>query len=150
MITLFVLTVCLFVIALLFGKRFGVPVLGLVAGFVVSGYESAAVVAVGAPYLKQYVSYVPVALLVLPALVLLLFVKGRHRKLLPRIVNSAVFAASGLVLITSSPLTPASLTGGLPFIAANAGLLVSAVVGLAVVEVVFGKPSKKKLEEPKK
>jgi len=150
MITLLVLAACLLVIGLLFGKRFGVPVLGLAGGLLISNYMSATLIAVSAPYIQQYVSYVPAGLVVLPALVLLVFVKGRHRILIPRIINSVVFAFAALVFIIASPSTPASLTGSFGVITNNVGLIVTAIIGVAVLEVAFGKASKKKLEEPKK
>jgi hypothetical protein len=150
MVTLLILEVCLFVIAFLFGKRFGLLLLALGAGFVISQYEAATIVAVSAPYLKQYISYVPPLIILLPALLLIVAVKGRHRSLIPRIINSAIFSAAALVFVIASPLTPVSLSGNVPFITQNVGLLVSGLLILAILEIIFGKASKKKLEEPKK
>lgn len=150
MVTLLVLGACLLVIGFLFGKRFGLPVLGFAAGSLISMYESTTLSAVAAPYIPQYVSYVPPVLIVLPAIILVLFGKGRHRKLIPRVVNAVIFAAAGLVFIMTASSTPGSLTGGFPIVTNNAGLIVSGVLALAILETIFGKASKKKIEEPHK
>ncbi len=151
MITLLVGAVCLFVLGLLFGRRFGVLVLALTAGLVVSQETSSYVIRILGPYLTHYISYVPAAMVVLPSLVLLLFAKGRHRKILHRMISAAIYALAGLVFVIAAPGTPASLTNGLPILTNNLGLIITGLVVTAVLEVAFGKPSKKKsIEEAKK
>lgn len=150
MYTLIVLAVCLLVLGLLFGKRFGAPVLALVGGLVVSEYMSATLVSVATPYLKQWVAYVPPLIVVLPALLLLIFMKGRHRLLIPRILSAVVFAVAGLVFVIVAPTTPESLTGSFKVITNNAGIIVTVLIVLAVLEIAFGKASKKKLDDGKK
>src|SRR3982750_3730024 len=99
MITLLVIAVCLLLIGLLFGRRFGVLVLALAAGLIVSQQMASTVMIVGAPYVHQYTSYVPTAIVVLPSLILLLFAKGRHRKIIPRVINAVIYAVAGLVFV---------------------------------------------------
>lgn len=151
MITLLVLAVCLFVLGLLFGKRFGILVFALAAGLVVSQYMAGTLMLVSAPYVKQYTAYVPVVLILLPSLLLLIFAKGRHRRIIARVINALIFAAAGLVFVIASPLTPRSLSGDLPAITNNLGLAITGLIVLATLEIAFGKPSKKKsADEPKK
>ena len=151
MITLLVGMVCLLVLGLLFGRRFGILVLALAGGLVVSQQMSSYVIRVLGPYITHYISYVPAAMVVFPSLILLLFAKGRHRKILPRIINAAIYAVAGLVFVIAAPSTPVSLSSGLPILTHNLGLIITGLVVIAVLEVAFGKPSKRKsLEEAKK
>lgn len=150
MTTLLVLAACLFVLGLLFGRRFGVLTLALGAGFVIDGYLGTTVGAVAAPYLAQYAAYVPAGLVVGPSLIPLLFAKGRHRTLPARVISAALYAAAGLVFVIAAPGTPASLTSGFAPVTANIGYVVTGLLGFALLEATFGKPSKKKAaEEPK-
>ena len=151
MITLLVLTVCLFILGLLFGRRFGMLVLALSAGLVVSQYMAPTILLAGASYVKHYESYVPPMLVVLPSLFLLLVTKGKHRKLVPRIINAAAYALAGLIFVIAAPSTPVSLTRSFPVITHNLGFAITGFVILALLEIAFGKASKKKVtEEPHK
>jgi len=116
-----------------------------------SQYMSIMLEAISAPYINQYADYVPVALVILPSAILLLFSKGRHRRIIARGVHAAVYAVAGLVFVIAAPSTPVSLSGNFPLITHNIGIVMTALIAMATLETTFGEASKKKaVEEPKK
>lgn len=142
-----VLAAFLFATAFITRRRIGAPILGLAAGFILSGFWSSAIterVLQQNPRLDEvFISgAVAVAVILLPAILLTLH-GGAHKSMIQRLVAAIFFTFIGLaftvshlgsIIVAGGPIEPLE-----DFLINYQGVIVALGVAVAVVDLAFTK-----------